>query len=387
MKVIYKLSILVFVISILHSCKKKDLPEAVDGSPVFMVESKVNGSAVDITAGKDQYYMFTSHSIDGLGINVLKGTLRSQVCENCNHEFSISYRDSDYRNNLIINNVADILKTGSYSYFNGIDTTGGSTALQGGAFNFVAYAPAGTNYTYNWSFGDGTSSTLTNPVHQYAEPADYKVCLTVISAGLPAKTICNVITMDTMCRFQFNQSMSQTFVSFYTIGNANSYAWNFGDTLAVQLSGQTISHTYTQPGIYRVTLQDSLAGLFCNNVFQKDLLVGNYTGNEVAAGFNFTYTNNTPIATLPIDSGFRKVVVGYNSPSGIKYTTYNAYTSHNQINNIFVVTKAEPYQKNSAGEKTYKTEGNFKAWLYNVNNANDSIYIETSKFIMGVSFP
>jgi hypothetical protein len=52
-----------------------------------------------------------------------------------------------------------------------------------------------------------------------------------------------------------------------------------------------------------------------------------------------------------------------------------------------VVTKAEPYQNNSAGEKTYKMEGNFKAWFYNTNNSNDSIYIETAKFIMGVSYP
>ena len=386
MKVFYKFTILLITVCSLNACKKKDLPAAEDGTPVFMLDSKVNGSAVSIAAGKQDYFMFTTHNLDGLGINVLSGTLSNKQCESCNHAFTISYRDRYYRNNLIINNIESILKPGNYYYYNGLDTAG-SNATQGAVVNFTAYAPAGTNYTYAWNFGDGVTSTLANPVHQYTEPADYNVCLTVSSAGYPSKTICNTIAMDTICRFQFNQSASQNYVSFNAIGNASSYAWNFGDTVGYTVSGQTTAHTYNLPGIYRVTLKDTLAGLNCNNVFEKDLLIGNFTGNEVAAGFNYNYTTITPIAPLPADSGFGKVVVNYTAPNGNKYSTYNTFVAHPQINNNFVVSKASPYQNNSAGQKTYKMEGSFKAWFYNVNNANDSIYIETTKFIMGVAFP
>jgi len=386
MKGIYNATIIVLSLCLLQACRKKELPAPEDGAPVFMIESTVNGSAVNLTAGKEQYYMFTSHNLDGLGINVLNGSLRPQQCDNCNHTFTISYRDSYYRNNLIINNISDVLKAGNYNYYNGVDTTGGNV-LQGNVFNFTAYAPPGTNYTYNWNFGDGSTSTQANPSHQYTEPADYNVCLTVSSAGYPSKTICNMITMDTMCRFQFNQTLSQNYVNFYTIGNSNSYAWDFGDSSNLLITGPSTSHTYSQAGIYRVMLQDTFASSTCNNTFQKDLLVGNFNGNELAAGFNYSYSNIGPVAPMPVDSGFRKVVVNYTAPNGTKYSTYNANASHSQLNNSFVVTKAEPYQNNSAGEKTYKMEGNFKAWFYNINNANDSIYIETSKFIMGVSYP
>jgi hypothetical protein len=116
-------------------------------------------------------------------------------------------------NNLIINNISDVLKAGNYYFYNGLDTTGMNT-LQGAVFNFTAYAPPGTNYSYSWNFGDGGTSTLANPAHQFLEPADYNVCLTVSNPGYPSKTICNVITMDTMCRFQFNQTMNQNLVSF-----------------------------------------------------------------------------------------------------------------------------------------------------------------------------
>lgn len=382
----YKFTILLITLWSIQACKKKDIPEVEDGTPVFIVESKVNGSAVNITAGKDQYYMFTSHSSDNLGINVLTGKLASQQCENCNHAFTISYRDNQYRNNLMINNIADVLKVGNYNFFNGRDTAVGNT-LQGTVVNFTAYVPSGTNYTYSWNFGDGSTSNVVNPTHQYTEPADYNVCLTVSSAGFPSKTICNTIPMDTMCRFQFNQNTSQNYVSFNTIGNSNSFVWDFGDATAASITGQSTSHTYSQAGIYRVSLMDTLSGLNCYNVFEKDLLIGNYTGNELAAGFNYNYTTITPTNPTPTDSGFGKVVVNYTAPNGNKYSTYNAYVAHQQINNNFVVSKAIPYQNNSAGQKTYKMEGNFKAWFYNVNNANDSIYIETSKFIMGVAFP
>ncbi|HRG58799.1 MAG TPA: PKD domain-containing protein [Bacteroidia bacterium] len=386
MKRFYTAIILFVLLGFLHACKKKELPETENYDPVFMLESTVNGNKVALAAGKDNYYMYTSYQLDNLGINVLKGTLRSKQCEACNHEFSIEYRDSYYRNNLIINNIADVLKQGHYNFFNGVDTSGQSTA-NGTSINFTAYVPPGSNYTYNWNFGDGVTSTLVNPTHQYTEPADYNVCLTVSSAGYPSKTVCNVISMDTMCRIQFNQTSSQNLVNFYTIGGANSYAWNFGDTTAIQLSGSTISHTYNQAGIYRVVMKDTLSGLNCGNVFQKDILIGSFNGNELAAGFNYTTTQITPLNPLPVDSGFRKVTINYTSANGIKYSTYNPYVAHNQINNTFVVTKAEPYQNNSAGQKTYKMEGNFKAWFYNVNNSNDSIYIETNKFIMGVAFP
>jgi PKD repeat protein len=386
MKILYKLGILLLAVFFLQACKKKELPEAQDGAPVFLINSKINGNEVNIVAGKNDYYMYTSYQLDGLGINVLNGTLRNTQCENCNHNFSISYRDSYFRNNLIINDISSVLKVGGYEFYNGIDTVA-SSLFQGGIFNFTAYAPAGSNYTYQWNFGDGGSSTIANPVHQYTEPADYNVCLTVSSSGYPSKTICNTITMDTMCRFQFDQSMSQNFVSFITSGNAGTYAWNFGDSTSVQLSGPNLTHTYNQAGIYRVTLYDTLTSLSCSNVFQKDILVNGFNGNEVAAGFNYSYTHIPSVAPLTPDSGFNKVVLGYTAPNGNKYSTYNAYNAHHQNNNNFVVTKAEPYQNNSNGQKTYKMEGSFKAWFYNNNNANDSIFIETSKFIMGVAFP
>lgn len=51
-----------------------------------------------------------------------------------------------------------------------------------GQFSIIVVNTAtGNNLSYQWSFGDGTGSTQAYPMHQYAGPGTYVVCLTVTS--------------------------------------------------------------------------------------------------------------------------------------------------------------------------------------------------------------
>jgi hypothetical protein len=49
-------------------------------------------------------------------------------------------------------------------------------------------------FTYSWDFGDGNTSTLQHPVHTYASPGTYNVCLTASDNNCSA-TICHVIVV------------------------------------------------------------------------------------------------------------------------------------------------------------------------------------------------
>ena len=60
--------------------------------------------------------------------------------------------------------------------------TTGNVAF-GGAFNLP-----GT--TYAWDFGDGSTSTQHHPLHQYATPGAYYVCLTVTRTDTAGAVLC-----------------------------------------------------------------------------------------------------------------------------------------------------------------------------------------------------
>ncbi len=49
--------------------------------------------------------------------------------------------------------------------------------------------------TYLWDFGDGTTSTNQNPLHQYASQGTYTICLTVKKNKVCIKTICKTIVV------------------------------------------------------------------------------------------------------------------------------------------------------------------------------------------------
>ncbi len=58
---------------------------------------------------------------------------------------------------------------------------------------FVQFTDLSINATsWNWDFGDGYSSTLQNPVHEYYSPGLYHVCL-IVENDCGADTICNKI--------------------------------------------------------------------------------------------------------------------------------------------------------------------------------------------------
>jgi uncharacterized repeat protein (TIGR01451 family) len=64
----------------------------------------------------------------------------------------------------------------------GLTISHDSPTTLGNPTSFAALASAGTNVTYMWDLGDGTISTLWNPVHTYAAVGDYTVILTTTNS-------------------------------------------------------------------------------------------------------------------------------------------------------------------------------------------------------------
>ncbi|OFY86989.1 MAG: hypothetical protein A3F72_02185 [Bacteroidetes bacterium RIFCSPLOWO2_12_FULL_35_15] len=108
-------------------------------------------------------------------------------------------------------------------------------------------------YAYNWNFGDGASSAIVAPVHNYANAGTFNACL-IATSGCGSDTICQTVSFNcTTPTANFTSSINNLNVAFTnTSSGGNSYSWNFGDGAT---STQAIpSHTFQNTGTYNVCL-------------------------------------------------------------------------------------------------------------------------------------
>ncbi len=114
---------------------------------------------------------------------------------------------------------------------------------------------------WQWTFGDGGSSTVRNPSHSFANAGRYRVKLTAANAGGESSaekevTIAAKVSPP-VADFSFSPGMPTTettvqFTDRSTGGTPTTWTWNFGD--GGSGSGATASHTFQSAGTYAVKL-------------------------------------------------------------------------------------------------------------------------------------
>jgi PKD repeat protein len=127
----------------------------------------------------------------------------------------------------------------------------------------IAGCPPGSTITYNWTFGDGTSSTVANPSHSYIATGTYNVCLTVIctnAAGVSctavyckAVVVSNVGATTDFCYSVSSNLRTLTISGVTTTGctGTKTYTWDFGDGTTSTLATPA-AKTYATAGTYTV---------------------------------------------------------------------------------------------------------------------------------------
>ena len=118
-----------------------------------------------------------------------------------------------------------------------------------------------TPVTYLWYFGDGSSTNLADPVHQYLVAGNYTVSLTVTNATTSDTTekedYIHVYPPPPVADFSATPTTGPAAlpVQFTDLStnNPTEWAWDFGDGTANGTINNP-SHTYANPGVYNVTL-------------------------------------------------------------------------------------------------------------------------------------
>ncbi len=161
---------------------------------------------------------------------------------------------------------------------------------------------------YNWSFGDGGTSNLQNPIYEYGDTGVFTVSLTVINNGcMDSLVMINLITIfppEALFDATFNCVDPYTVVFTDQSLAPDLWVWDFGDGDSSFI--QNPVHTYLTTGSYTVKLyvEDTVGNCFDDH--------------------NLNITITDPVADFTVDKTFgcNPLTVIFNSAISVDASTY-----------------------------------------------------------------
>jgi PKD repeat protein len=175
-------------------------------------------------------------------------------------------------------------------------------SVNGATVTFTNTSSANSD-SFLWNFGDGETSTETNPVHTYADPGTYTVVLTATNACgsiSVTKFVTIISTGPPVPGFTANPSTgcAPLTVNFSnTSTGASSYSWDFpgGNPSTSTLANPTV--VYNNPGVYTVTLT-------ATNINGTATATATITVNTIpTVGFTSSTSNDTTVAFTNTSTG------------------------------------------------------------------------------------
>ena len=206
----------------------------------------------------------------------------------------------------------------------------------------VTFTNTSTNATsYLWQFGDGGTSTATNPTHVYGDPGQYTVTLIAYNGGCTDTMRFNYIIVNLpKANFTFAYSCTNRLTVTFTntsLGN-DINSWDFGDATPLS-NAVSPTHTYAAYGTYnvRLTVTNTATGCTDDQVYPITVfaLTPNFTANPttICAGGSTTFTNSS------LGGSTYKWDFGDNTTSTTGATTFNhTYTGPGTYTVKLVVT-------------------------------------------------
>ena len=128
--------------------------------------------------------------------------------------------------------------------------------------------------SFLWDFGDGITSTLASPVHEYSLPDTFTVSLSatdLCGTGSFTDQVTTTCTAPTALFTWQKDNLSVTFTNLSTGTQPLTYSWDFGDGSPFS-NEQSPTHVYLAPGRYTVHL--TVTGPCGTVEFQSSIAAG-----------------------------------------------------------------------------------------------------------------
>jgi PKD repeat protein len=167
---------------------------------------------------------------------------------------------------------------------------------------------SGNFNTWMWDFGDGTTSAIFHPVHEYSAFGTYVVCLTISDGAGCSDTYCDTVKVIPQCHAEFEFSYVPTtpiHVQFTDLstGFPDTWSWSFGD--GTGSGAQNPVHPYPEPGSYEVCLviehSDTLYN--CSDTICKIVIIPDSVNCEAAFTYEASEMNPLELSFYDQSSG------------------------------------------------------------------------------------
>ncbi len=371
------LLICVFITFFFVGCQELEEPILEGNTPKFYFTGLLNGSPMKMEAGNDSLFMHTAFELDSQRVYEFSGCLGNLSCQpgvKCPSSLSVFLRDVEQSEDRI-SHINKTLVEGDIPFKASKDsiTTGYSVAFQS-----ESYASTGA-LSYFWEFGDGTTSTLQNPIHLYdvASAPGVTACLTVTNTiSGNTSTQCNYVPLPENCKADYSYTFSGFNLSALNASESGTspytYLWDFGSGF-LPLSGQSLPD-FSQLDSLTVCLK-VIDATNCEAVMCRTMLVN--PGNiDAAANFSWNVTPERGIDLLALG----QVVLVYTDETGREWRS-DAFEQASSA--FFTVIQVENYEPNYLGEETkaFKLEASCKLYAdsptnyYTLENASGSLAI------------
>jgi len=208
--------------------------------------------------------------------------------------------------------ISNIITVSAPPFANFVADDSGSTCLPK-TINFqnTSVSNSTGTTTYLWDFGDGTTSTSTNPSHTYTTSGNYNVTLIVTNAAGCTKNIVKtayiqalpspIVNFTSSNNIACNAPTTVNFTS--TSATTATYSWNFGD--GGTSTSTNPAHSYNATGTYNVTLiaigSNGCADTAIKNAFvviAHPTAAFSASNSSACMGTPFIFTNQSLPATV-----------------------------------------------------------------------------------------
>jgi len=381
--------IMILVVLLLFQCKKIDLPEPVDQEPVFSVAAELGGDSLRFSAGEEGYRLRASHETDSTGLTLYTAIFEPLEC--CGPELKFIFRGVDRQSPM----PSSALSVGSYDYY--VPLMDSSFVTYTVNFNSeISSTEDIAPYAYFWDFGDGTTETVANPIHEYEDLSPRNVRLEVTAsngcrAAYEREVDWNAGPSD--CIIDFNVDWALVTNDQIEVkadfpntpvggGDFTDWYWNDFDSMSFPLTIFPFpSDTIAQICLTATSDSQMCSATACKGVYSVSDSLPFLTEIYSCEAF-YTYQLDIDSTVIPAPEQLGTVIIEYTDENG---TTYSTALGNQSPARFFTLNALENFEDNEAGEPTRKLEVAFDGVLYDQQGAVFAPL--TGEAVIAVSLP